>query len=744
MKGKILFMIVLLLVGIVHAQASFEHPGCSADKSSFCVIRTTCEISSGACSDEYVTCDICQETTKQCPDGSIARCSNTCEDSQFGLSADCTSCNAVCGNNTNIPTVVLPFDVITLKSLETSAQQDTINALAGSTAQFRLRVQNRNPFEVNVQVSANLPQGFSANNIAPFKISANRAVDLTLSIISPSDALQTSYPISVGFFTTDLREPLNFVSLQLHYNVVTQQPFTIAIDETSQQGVAGARVDYIISLTNNDPAGLGLSNFAFSAQAPRGWTARFSSSSLRVNATETRENLLSVTSPSSAEQGTYTINFNVSRGDEKQSHPVSYEISLCGNNVCDNGEEVSCSDDCVSSQFVCNGRCEQQTDSGVRISTIVQSFDMINFRACKNSASESQCIEENDCNINSDCLCSSILSSDCEFSCVDTRGAYYMLAENLDSQRIKSSSYSFACPFVNLSSLLGLRQNFENAADSYEEARSSLEERMASGESAETLRPCYDGLVFIINKAREHAAYLRNITDSPSVSGAALARMATAAVRQEIRNYYDAYCRGARGLLVVDSLTPPQSSAVGNVVTASVSVKSLGIPYYGYAKCTVTSPNNVRTNYQDACTQINGEKSYTFSFTPDRVGTWSIKCETYGTFDTECIGAEKHAESEEKSFDVYSNDIIVSAVSGSCRANTELLCYVETSPPKTCTKCSVSSIECAFLRTEGTRSVFLCPAQFSYPGVKTLRGSVFRSDDCTPASPSERTVSVSC
>ncbi len=741
-----LLIATLLLITPAQAQLTFEHPGCSADSKSFCTVTTTCDLA-GSCADDYASCSACEDSMISCADGSVARCENFCQSSQFGLSAGCTSCVAKCTEGSNVPTIVIPFDVLVLKQLEVTADPQERNALAGSAAQYTLHIRNRNAFQVNVQISIEVPSGWSVSQINPVRIGPNAVSSVTLSIVSPAGESEGAKTITAGIFTSDIRPPFNFVYQQLTYNVVTQQAFSVSIVPQAQQGVAGQSMDYTITVTNNDPVGIPESAFTFAAAPPAGWSARFLPSSLAIAAQSSAETTLTITAPSGAEEGSYAVSFSVSRGSDVQAYAASYEVSLCGNDICDIGEESSCAADCPSSRFTCNGRCEQQTDDGVEISSVVQGFDFIKFIACKHDSGEAQCISSYDrsaCGAGNACLCSDAFSSQCSFRCVDSKGAYYMLAVDTDNEKIKSTSYSYTCPFVNLTDMVALADDFRNAADSYEQSRSVLEERIASGEDASALRPCYDGLGLIISLVSAHADYLEDVVEHPAISNTTLARQKTTEVRRNIRNYYNSYCRGTRGLLVIDSLVPPRSTVINAPVQAAVLVRSLGVPYYGYAKCIVTSPQGVNTVYQDICSQITSERNYVFTVNPDAAGEWQIMCETHGTFDTECIGASLHSQSETKYFSVYTNDVFVSAVSGVCRTNTELKCFVETSTANRCSSCRVGNIDCDFVRQEGNRAEFSCNNQFSFPGQKTIVGSVFRTDDCVPVAPVEKRTTIMC
>lgn len=82
----------------------------------------------------------------------------------------------------------------------------------------------------------------------------------------------------------------------------------VALSPSQSQWVhAGTAVTYTVSVTNNDNAGCAASIFSLQATAPAGWTVAFSASTLSLSPGASASTTLTITSPTSATDGFYTI-----------------------------------------------------------------------------------------------------------------------------------------------------------------------------------------------------------------------------------------------------------------------------------------------------------------------------------------------------------------------------------------------------------------------------------------------------
>ncbi|RLI39937.1 hypothetical protein DRO69_13625, partial [Candidatus Bathyarchaeota archaeon] len=92
---------------------------------------------------------------------------------------------------------------------------------------------------------------------------------------------------------------------------------TVTLTPSSQSGVAGSTLTYVVSVTNNDPSSFGASTFSLTYSVPSGWSASLSKTSVTLNPGETDSSItLSVTSPSTAPAGEHTISVIATNTEE--------------------------------------------------------------------------------------------------------------------------------------------------------------------------------------------------------------------------------------------------------------------------------------------------------------------------------------------------------------------------------------------------------------------------------------------
>ena len=87
---------------------------------------------------------------------------------------------------------------------------------------------------------------------------------------------------------------------------------TIAVAPRDQSGVAGTPIIYDVSISNNDTATCGATQFGVSPTLPSGWTSAISASSLQLSAGATGHVTLTTMSSGGVSTGTYNILVGVS------------------------------------------------------------------------------------------------------------------------------------------------------------------------------------------------------------------------------------------------------------------------------------------------------------------------------------------------------------------------------------------------------------------------------------------------
>ncbi|MFC2143296.1 hypothetical protein ACFLQN_02765 [Candidatus Aenigmatarchaeota archaeon] len=749
----ITLIMVILIVNPAYAQFTFEHPGCSLDQLSVCTILTECNLDL-TCTDTETNCEMCEVERTQCPDGNVAVCQNYCEEGQFGTSAGCTACTPVCGDGPSIPTIILPFDVLLLKPLDAIVEPVNRNVPLGGPASYVITIQNRNPFPVNIASDVNVPEGWTHSDLGGIQIGANGFGEVAVTVTSPADISEGVYPINMLFLTPDIRSPLNVFSLSFTYTASDFQTHFVSSSPTSQQGLPGEKLTYNINIKNNDPPGFPASSFELSALLPEGWDVLFSDLLPRIEAQETKTVEMDLTSPEDSEETSFAINFDVKRDSISQESSVTYVVSYCGDQICDPGEDSSCEADCPSDQFICGGRCERQVDDGIKIRTSLQGITQTKFIVCNNDASTTECengFDTDNCGFGNDCLCGDMFSTECSVKCVDEKGAYYMMAKDIGGEKIRSTSYSYICPFVDLPDIITLRDDFDIAYEEYERARSVLEERIAEkiemGEDPVDLQPCFDGLGLIIDIVSNFVGYLDEVVENPALSNTTEAREKIVDISRDVTNLYTSFCLGATGLLSIQEIYSPEPTEIGREATTNIIVKNLGnVNYYGYASCAFKSPSMQQTEIRDSCTYIGGFSEHVFSpsVQVNEEGAWEINCNVYGSLNEQCGSPAIHDVSDPITFSVYSRDAFVQSVSGECNIGQPITCLVDISSQSSCGRCAIGGVGCTFLGQNGNTLQFECPSFMAVEGNVILTGSVFETHECAPVAPREKSTEIRC
>jgi len=739
---KWLPIIIVLAFALVFTSSAyaitFTGKGCEGNK--VCDTTTDCDLY-GNCNTQYTNCVDCGRTSMSCPDG-IAYCQNTCE--QVGTSAQCQTCAPDCSYvdvPIGDPYVIIKFKIFTKKNFIQSIEPTTQKVLAGSTVNYKVSLENKHPKSIALNLDTDIPTDWSTDMTSQsITMSANSIRDITFSVTSDSAASDGTFSISFIAFSYELAL---YDSISAGYVVASRGSPTISVEPSTQQGAPGETLGYTVTVTNNDPTDFDPSTMSLVAYTPDDWSTYFEKSAFSLSPGDSNTSILYVTPSETAEIGAYTIDINVTANTMTASAFTQYQLSFCGNGICEDGE--SCQKDCLpETDILCNGRCEETVDDGVEFEGIVN-FMFRNFLACKMGSTPEECLssyESNDCGYGKSCLCGNQLSSLCKMTCVDEKGAYYLYAKNGKEART-NSNYSFTCPYVNLPKFIGDRNDFSISRDRYEQARSAFIETANVNTSERIkLQPCIDALSLIVKNLTAHIDYMDAVIDSPAISNTTEGRRRTDKVRQFIEVTYNRYCRGAEGLLRIRTLTPPSATEKGTTASASVIVENLAnFDYYGYTECDFVPPGGEDIVVEDECMMIPGLSSRTFRPSLDVLydGDWKMKCRVYASLESDCA-SEIHDETDYVSFSVYSKDVYVVDVTGECRDN-DVLCSVRLSSDRQCAACIAGDAHCSFIEQVNTTSYFSCPKSGFY---FDLSGYAASTSECNPISPDEKNVTVHC
>ncbi|MGB7291848.1 MAG: NEW3 domain-containing protein [Thermodesulfobacteriota bacterium] len=160
----------------------------------------------------------------------------------------------------------------------------------------------------------------------------------------------------------------NFEGAVYIFQFCEQASPAVSVSPANQAGSSGDTLNYTVSVENMSTAACSSTTFTMSATVPEGWSSSFTPPSMNLNSGETANASWNVSSNAQTPEDTYEIIASAQNSDEpafgnsaNAIYTVNNSPSLCGNGVCDSGEDCSsCSADCVSGAGAScgNGVCE--------------------------------------------------------------------------------------------------------------------------------------------------------------------------------------------------------------------------------------------------------------------------------------------------------------------------------------------------------------------------------------------------
>ncbi len=745
MKMKYFYITMILIVLLTSvAYANFQYGGRGCKGNQICDTTNTCD--ANGCTTTYDNCQSCGVTTKLCGT-TIKTAQNTCVDSGTpSCSNAAVSCPAGSEEN-SIPHVVLTFNVFTKKNLVVNITPPTHTALAGTTVNYKVSIKNNNPKTLKFGLGAEVPSGWSVSMPAETSVGQSSTRDVVIRVASNETTSDGNYPILVGIFNEELSL---FGTVQADYIVASRGAPGVNTTPRSQEGYPGETIFYNVTVTNNDPTGFDASTISLRAEVPEGFEYAFNPRSVKLQPGEDGSTMLEVTSPENVTEEKYDITINATMNKLHGLDFIEYKITLCGNSVCDQEEENVCMQDCpIDPYIICNGRCDKTVDDGVDFTAVV-SATFNKLIICSKDATEEACKQAADldnCGEDSACLCTGAKQGSmgqCHLRCVDTEDVYYMFADG--PQGIRSiANYSYVCPYVDMPDFLNMKDGFVQARDDYEKARSALLEvinspNSSTQEKAEG-RTCVDGLGAITYDISEFIKYLDDVIDWPGIINTTEARSLAQQLTGDIDTRYNAFCKGASGLLQIDTISAAtvekNSTAYVDVIVQNVG----NTVYYGMVSCDITGAVGERETVNTSCASIGGQMYNTFQLPVNvySAGKWSAKCKVQGSLLDGCQASTLHDEST-GNFDVYTRETFIVDVSGQC-TNETIECTVR-STRGGCTTCKINDVPCQGVGTINNTDYFEC--DLLPPGTYTLVGSVLDSSQCWPIEPAVKNTTARC
>lgn len=117
-----------------------------------------------------------------------------------------------------------------------------------------------------------------------------------------------------GITVTQVGHTADYSTVQVDLTTApcSQNTPLVSASPTSQSGLAGASLNYTVTVTNADSQSCGSSVFSLASSVPAGWNSTLSVPSLTLSPGQSSTFSMRVTSPASAVQGTYGANVSVS------------------------------------------------------------------------------------------------------------------------------------------------------------------------------------------------------------------------------------------------------------------------------------------------------------------------------------------------------------------------------------------------------------------------------------------------
>ncbi len=761
----VLALVFTLVIQTSSAALTFQGRACNGNQ--ICDVIRRCD--SSGCVSSFENCQACPSSTKTCPNGPVTVLGICTESSG---APTCTQGTATCptgppsGLGSGEPYTILTFTVFTKKNLVINATPMSQAGLAGSTLNYKMSLENKNPKQLTFQVSSQLPPGWQINIPDQFSISQNSFKEVQFRVTSDSAAADATYPITIGVFNSEINL---FGTATVQYVVASRGTPGLSVSPRGQPGYPGQAVPYNVSVTNNDPQGFDATSISLRAAAPAGFNAVFTPNSIRLQPGETGSVRLDVTSPLNATETAYQIGINATANRLSAFDSAEYRVDFCGNSVCDTGEPGRCAVDCpLDPNFICSGKCEAELDDGLAFSAIVN-VQFNRFMICSRNSTIASCLQAagsvsvgglpglsgnttSNCGIGRACVCSQANDArsasvsgqpNCNVLCVDRKGAYYLLADG-DNDARSVANYSYACPFVNLPEIIALRDNFTKAKQNYEKAQSALRETLKTNitlaKRSET-QPCVDALSSIIISTGDYVNYLNQVIAWPGKINTTAARARAGDVRTGIESTYNSFCRGVTGLLQMDGITAAPAEK-GGALDISVVIKNIGnVLYNGYAQCDFTGGQGEKFTAAGECATIGGQQLSTFRISANATsaGKWTARCRALGSVTFGCTNASVHDESTVQ-FSVSTREAFVVDVSGACSGI--VTCLVRTSNAG-CGMCTANGRQCTRVGSLNGTDIFDCPQGLGNNNI-ILVGSVAQTGQCQPVAPAQKNITVRC
>lgn len=222
------------------------------------------------------------------------------------------------------------------EGLELYTEASGLNVSAGDSLSFDLYASDTASSSEDLTLSiVSLPDDFSGyfkrDSYEVTKVhrtSSDEEALATFSLSVPSEASEGTYEVVLQAATDDGRT--DTLTLQLNVTELESGESNFVVEYPEQEGVTGTSFTYTTTIANNT---LTDQTYNFSSDAPDGWTVAFQStddstqlSSIDVASGSSEGITITVTPPSKADAGEYTISCSASSAKESLSTDLSVTI----------------------------------------------------------------------------------------------------------------------------------------------------------------------------------------------------------------------------------------------------------------------------------------------------------------------------------------------------------------------------------------------------------------------------------
>jgi uncharacterized membrane protein len=220
----------------------------------------------------------------------------------------------------------------------------TQSVQAGTTAMYILGVRNNDNASCNsstFSLGDSVPSGWTAAlGISALTISAGGSASTSLQVTSPSNTSGGSYGVAgSATSTTDNTYTGSAAASYVIPGGCTRANPTVTMSPSQSQSVTpGTPVGFTVSVQNNDGSACAATNFNLAANLLSGWTGNWSKSTLALSPGGSSSATLTVTSPTTAAGGPYTIGTTAT-----DASATSYAGSATANYVIASSTNVSIS-----------------------------------------------------------------------------------------------------------------------------------------------------------------------------------------------------------------------------------------------------------------------------------------------------------------------------------------------------------------------------------------------------------------